>query len=310
MQCRLPRRIGKLTDSINYVEYIESSGTQYIDSGFYANNNTRIVVDVDTGSSWTVGSGFPGIFGDSAGNRQKKFWLFMYDGITGIHDHYGTQQGDKSTIDPHGRHVFDKNKNITSIDGTVVNTFTEQTFTQDGTMRFFVTNDNGTNYFSAIKMYSARIYDNGTLVRDFRPAKDPDGVACLYDEVSKTYYYNKGTGVFTAGVSVSGGGTGGGTTPTPKEYSVTLAGSFDFDAALVYAIVNGTKYASAQTLAVTEGSVVEVYAYGHSSGSVTLNGTTVHQSNSTYKHTVTSNCTITFTVGISGYVCSATITTE
>jgi hypothetical protein len=41
--------------------------------------------------------------------------------------------------------------------------------------------------------------DNGVLVRDMWPCYDPDGVACLYDKVEKKYYYNAGSGAFTAG---------------------------------------------------------------------------------------------------------------
>lgn len=38
-----------------------------------------------------------------------------------------------------------------------------------------------------------------TLIHDFRPALDGDGIACLRDEVSKTFYRNSGTGSFVAG---------------------------------------------------------------------------------------------------------------
>ena len=43
------------------------------------------------------------------------------------------------------------------------------------------------------------MYDNGVLIRDFRPCLDPDGVACLYDKVEKKYYHNAGSGEFIAG---------------------------------------------------------------------------------------------------------------
>lgn len=39
--------------------------------------------------------------------------------------------------------------------------------------------------------------NNDALVRDYAPALDPDGVACLYDKVSEKYVYNAGTGSFT-----------------------------------------------------------------------------------------------------------------
>ena len=68
------------------------------------------------------------------------------------------------------------------------------------TMYLFGVNSNGSaSFLSPIKLYSCQIYDNGTLVRDFWPCYDPDGVACLYDKVEKKYYYNAGTGAFTAG---------------------------------------------------------------------------------------------------------------
>ena len=50
-----------------------------------------------------------------------------------------------------------------------------------------------------LRIYSAQIKQGGELVRDFIPVVDENGVACMYDLVGKEYYYNKGTGSFTAG---------------------------------------------------------------------------------------------------------------
>ena len=38
--------VGEPEPEINFVEYIQSSGTQYIDTGFMPNNNARVVMDV------------------------------------------------------------------------------------------------------------------------------------------------------------------------------------------------------------------------------------------------------------------------
>ena len=54
-------------------------------------------------------------------------------------------------------------------------------------------------WYAKEKIYSCRIYENEVLVRDFIPVKDTNEVACLYDRVENKYYYNKGTGTFTAG---------------------------------------------------------------------------------------------------------------
>ena len=46
------------------------------------------------------------------------------------------------------------------------------------------------------KIYSAKVTINGELVRDFLPALDTSNVPCLYDKISKKYFYNSGTGNF------------------------------------------------------------------------------------------------------------------
>ena len=47
-------------------------------------------------------------------------------------------------------------------------------------------------------IYYCKIYDGDTLVRDFVPKYDADNKPKLYDNVSNTYFENKGTEEFTA----------------------------------------------------------------------------------------------------------------
>ena len=55
----------------------------------------------------------------------------------------------------------------------------------------------GENPKAGMKLYGAKLYDNGTLVRDFVPARrNRDQAVGLYDNVSKTFFTNAGTGVF------------------------------------------------------------------------------------------------------------------
>lgn len=53
--------------------------------------------------------------------------------------------------------------------------------------------------YAYMKLYSCAIYDGGRKIRDFKPCLDADGVPCLYDLISKTAFYNQGTGSFTWG---------------------------------------------------------------------------------------------------------------
>lgn len=50
-----------------------------------------------------------------------------------------------------------------------------------------------------MRLYYLKMYDNGTLIRDYIPVLDKKGVACLYDFVANKYFYNSGTGEFQYG---------------------------------------------------------------------------------------------------------------
>lgn len=179
--------------------YIQSSGTQYIDTGFKPNQDTRLVMDVDTGSSWSTE--FLAIFGvgsTSSGGSSDKFLTYLYKSISGVHDHYAAQTKNSSTVNMFGRHTVDKNKNITTIDGVTVNQFTYAAFQQASPLALFCCLDGG-SYTGrmAMKLYSCQIYDNDVLVRDYVPCIKDDGEVGLYDIVGKQFYGNAGTGVFT-----------------------------------------------------------------------------------------------------------------
>lgn len=65
------------------------------------------------------------------------------------------------------------------------------------------TGGNVDNYTKA-KVYSCKIYDNGTLARDFIPCKNASGLVGLWDDVNNTFYSNAGSGTFTAGPEAIG----------------------------------------------------------------------------------------------------------
>ena len=56
------------------------------------------------------------------------------------------------------------------------------------------------NYNNFMKVHYNRIYNaNNELIQDLRPCLDPNNVACMYDMVTGTYFYNQGTGEFQYG---------------------------------------------------------------------------------------------------------------
>lgn len=188
-------------DRVNYVEYIQSSGTQWIDTGFKPNQNTRVVVDVQITSAPSSGEN-PTIFGcsDSAGTLYYR----VVKGGSGSVLNYeygkvwslGWPMTNATWVQ---RRMIDANKASCTIDGST-QSYSAQSFQMPDSAALLCDNFGGTGrFFAKAKLYSCQIYDNGTLVRDMWPCYDPTGVACLFDKVTKTYFYNAGTGVFTAG---------------------------------------------------------------------------------------------------------------
>lgn len=179
------------------LEYIESTGTQRINTGVKPDQDTRVIVDFEIDTSVTSELHICSVRSSSGG---APFYTLYYSG-SAWGTRYGTQALKTSTsITTKARHLFDKNKNVTTIDNTETITATYESFSSDTELPLFCRAD-GTTYNAYIKgkLYSCKIYDNGTLIRDFVPCKNPNGEAGLYDFINKSFVGNSGSGEFLAG---------------------------------------------------------------------------------------------------------------
>lgn len=193
------------------LEYIQSSGTQYIDTGFLPNQDTRVVLDIEVTGQTIANAGLFGVRDVEGVTAESKyiFWS-MSTGTTVRSDYFGTaatQNASAATSVLGARLTIDKNKNSCTFGGTVL---TNSAATGACTKRMYLlcTNSSGTaNYFTTGKLYTCQIYDNGTQVRDYIPCINTAGEIGLYDAKNGVFYGNAGTGVFTAGpvVGVSSG---------------------------------------------------------------------------------------------------------
>ena len=185
----------QLPDGYTQLEYIESTGTQYINTGFIPNQNTRAVLDIESDEDIPECH----VFGSRAGMSSDEFCVLI-DAQLKWRTDYGTSQVTTSSAPRSGRILIDKNKATTAI-GTVTLQNTAQTFSAGFPMYLFAINTAGsTSTFASVKLHSSQIYDNGTLVRDFIPARRAnDSAVGLYDSVSGQFYENAGSGSFSAG---------------------------------------------------------------------------------------------------------------
>lgn len=189
----------KRRETLTPVTYIQSTGTQYIDTGLKPNQNTRIVVDMDVTASSVESS----LFGARNSYQNNGFALHTGSSNAGYQIDYATNTNKVTTITSSGRHKIDFNGNILTVDDTVINTYSEAAFQCNYTALIFSVHSGDTlmheNYPTTAKLYSCKIYDNNTLVRDFVPCVNDSGVGCLYDKVNQVCYYKNGTGDFIVG---------------------------------------------------------------------------------------------------------------
>lgn len=172
------------------VEYIESTGTQYIDTGIIPNVTTRVVAKIafpevtDTVLCW--GSRSSGTYQSSldqfyCGRTFALLWYYTAK----------TQIGICSDVNPN---IF--------YDIDVTNTRVTATATQS--IYLFALNNLGTaTTGSSSKIAKFKIYNNGVMVRDLISCKrKSDNAPGMYDLVSGQFFTNQGTGVFIAGADV------------------------------------------------------------------------------------------------------------
>lgn len=195
--------VSRLPNGYTEVEYIQSTGTQYIDTGFCPDQDTRAVVDMEIPAK----SKDQALFGTRKAISTNAFYVLAWANNDGYQTAYSNNEYALiNGINSVGRHVFDRNKESLYVDGVAISTQTYMNFTTTYSFYLFTINNAGSTFISsypaACKLYSCKIYDNGTLARDFIPCTNSSGVTGLYDLVNGAFYSNAGTGVFTAGPAV------------------------------------------------------------------------------------------------------------
>lgn len=192
-----------LPEEYTQLEYIESSGTQYIDTGFKPNQNSGVETLVETYDTNVLYNNpfgvrnenreqfFVGIQTNPQGNNNSETWFLRYGT-----QHYISEFGIK-----YGQNHIIVNKNIYTINGDSY-TFNSTIFQSSNNMYLFACNNNGETNDREMrgKMYYFKLYDNDVLIRNMIPCiRKSDNVVGMYDTVNNLFYENSGTGNFIAG---------------------------------------------------------------------------------------------------------------
>lgn len=195
------------------IEYIESTGTQWINTGVLS-NYLQFECKFKMTTTPTVNGYLAGAYNDggtSNGTQANRYYALIF---TVSNSSFIARSGNNTAINCGS---FDSNihtviyneysTHAVKFDGTSKGTVADLTTANTMPVGLFcnlTTSATGVE-LGTCQMYYAKLTDTrtNTLIRDFIPVLDANNVACLYDKVTKTFYYNQGTGTFTAG-SVTG----------------------------------------------------------------------------------------------------------
>lgn len=185
------------------VEYLESTGTQWIDTGIIPNNETGVKLEF----SIKTPAGDTFRFGCRQDSGNTRFVIgtspiSLYAGFGGVieasptHDTFVGRRN-VAQLNFLNSRVF--KTNIGTI-GSGLEDISDITFTYPLIM--FGRNSAGSVSANAQTVYACQISQGSELVRDFIPVVDMNGVACMYDKVSNKLFYSQGTEDFIAGNKV------------------------------------------------------------------------------------------------------------
>lgn len=193
----------RFADVDEVLPYVETTGGQYIDTGYAANLNTAVEVTFQTnsGNKWLFGSRTSGGAANTYAihvSSMNSIWFQMANDSSSTQFSTSNFSNKQTTITV--------NKDAAYLNGTQIGTVGRTSFGENTLSLYLgVINDNGigTDRPFVGKIYSSRIWDNGELVRFFVPARDKDGNIGFYDLVTNQMYLNAGTGNFAYGHSIN-----------------------------------------------------------------------------------------------------------
>lgn len=170
------------------VKYLESTGTQYIDTGVVPYKNQKYDIKfsmVEINKNQVIfGSRSSGDYSNSKNqiylnvNVANKVLLYL-----------GTKNNNLFN-----RVIVNKEYSINNSINELENDFDDKA--TESLYLFAMNNQKNIVANASARLYYFKIYNNDILVRDYVPALDKQMIPCLYDKVEDKFYYNEGSGEF------------------------------------------------------------------------------------------------------------------
>lgn len=243
------------------LEYIQSSGTQKIDTGLLVEKSDSFEMEFE----WTPTAPSSGIYVGADGYMQvgigtSGYGLFLTSNTTA----YGTRDKVRvvfanvtETLYVNNTQVFSHNWSNENLQNVKL-----------GLLSCGAAGNTWRSGAVTAKLYGCTIKKSGVLVRNFIPCKNSSGVIGLWDDVNSTFYQNAGSGTFTAGPEIKGA-------------NKTLIDGTGYDVKAGKCLVGGTAYAIKKGRTLIDGTGYDIKLKSGYTLNISIDG------NSGYAMTIT-----------------------
>lgn len=184
----------KKEDKYTKLEYLESTGIQYIDTEVKTKQSLKIECTFSGTEKGTL------LFGSrKTGQLDGLTWGVNY--IAYVYCGFGgSTQANKLTVNTvdGNKHTIVLSNDVYTIDDISQDLPNRGTFSDFYNIYLFTWNNSNVADSRCFKgkIYDFKIYDEDILIQHLIPVLDVDGVPCMYDKVNDKFYYNHATGKF------------------------------------------------------------------------------------------------------------------
>jgi hypothetical protein len=187
------------------VEYLESTGTQYIDTGVILTDRSEVRFRVRAEQT----SGRYGLFGSRSGASSANVSGWINTGLAGLDFNNGSYATYRVQTSVSAGDIITASASATKRSVSVSGVATTNENVWSGSFatpsNCLICSINGSGWTLArVRIFTFQIYEAGVLVRSFVPVRIGQ-TGYLFDRVSGQLFGNAGTGAFTIGPDKNGG---------------------------------------------------------------------------------------------------------
>lgn len=188
-----------LPEEYQQVEYIESTGTQYIDTGYVVQEDDELELDYKITQLSQEGDKM--LFGSKRDISGGGIWVETYGSVNKWYVRFGqTTSTSLESVSSQYEGTLKIKKNEFIINGTKVLSLSFDSMPTTSLELFGRTNESEVLMGSYVQIRNFKITRNSEIIRQFIPCyRKSDNVIGMYEIIENKFYTNQGTGTFLKG---------------------------------------------------------------------------------------------------------------